>query len=187
MAAFSSIERPATNAQLSQYVRNDMPLSPPPYPGFFQVAYVTRDIAKAQAQFATTHGVARFLEMRDIRYPTAPGRVAHCHVSLAYVGATEIELIQPIDGDVGIYTEYLPQDGPIVRFHHLCRRFATREAFEDELASIRARNLDIPIRGDVDGIGSYYYCDMRAQVGHFVEGIFFDGLATDWLASIPRF
>ena len=71
-----------------------MPADTPPYPGFFQVAYVTRDIDRAQAQFAGTHGIARFLEMRDIRYPTGPGREAHCHVSLAYVGATEIEIIR---------------------------------------------------------------------------------------------
>lgn len=165
-----------------------MPFDTPPYPGFFQVAYVTRDIGKAQAQFAETHGITRFLEMHDIRYPTAPGREAHCHVSLAYAGATEIELIQPIDGDVAIYIEGLPPvDGPAVRFHHLCRRFATRQDFDDELVRLRAQRLRLPIRGNVDGIGSYYYCDMRALVGHFVEGIVFDDRAADWLASIPRF
>jgi len=165
-----------------------MPADTPPYPGFFQVAYITRDIDRAQAQFAGTHGIARFLEMRDIRYPTGPGREAHCHVSLAYVGATEIEIIQPIDGDVAIYVEGLPQaEGPVVRFHHLCRRFATREAFDAELDQLQASGRTLPIRGDVDGVGSYYYCDMRNLLGHFVEGIVFDDGASDWLASIPRF
>ena len=165
-----------------------MPADMPPYPGFFQVAYVTRDIAMAQAQFAETHGITRFLEMRDARYPTAPGREAHCHVSLAYVGATEIEIIQPLDGDVAIYMGGLPPaGGPIVRFHHLCRRFATREAFDAELDNLETSGLALPIRGDVDGVGSYYYCDMRNLLGHFVEGIVFDERASDWLASIPRF
>lgn len=164
-----------------------MLIETPPYLGFFQVAYVTRDIFAAQAQFAETHGIARFLEMHDIRYPTAPGREAHCHVSLAYAGATEIELIQPIDGDVEIYADGLPDEGIAVRFHHLCRRFANGADFEGELAALQARNLQLPIRGDVDGIGSYYYCDTRALLGHFVEGIVFDDRAADWLASIPRF
>lgn len=160
----------------------------PPYPGFFQVAYVTRDIAGAQARFADTHGITRFLEMRDIRYPTGPGREAHCHVSLAYVGATEIEIIQPIDGDVAVYTEALPDPGgPLVRFHHLCRRFATRAEFDAELDKLRGLGLSLPIRGDAEGIGSYYYCDMRASLGHFVEGIVFEDAAATWLASIPRF
>ena len=48
----------------------------PPYPGFFQVAYVTRDIHRAEAQFAQTHGITRFLQMHDVRYPTGPGREA---------------------------------------------------------------------------------------------------------------
>jgi len=165
-----------------------MPIAPPPFPGFFQVAYVTRDIKRAQAQFAETHGITRFLEMHDVRYPTGPGREAHCNVSLAYVGATEIEIIQPIDGDVAIYTEGLPDaDGPVVRFHHLCRRFATRAEFDAELARIEAMGLNLPIRGDVPGVGSYYYCDMRALVGHVVEGILFEDAAAEWLASIPRF
>lgn len=160
----------------------------PPYPGFFQVAYVTRDIKKAQAQFAVTHGITRFMEMHDARYPTGPGREAHCHVSLAYVGATEIEIIQPIDGDVSIYTDGLPDpDGPVVRFHHLCRRFATREAFDTELDKLHSLGLALPIRGDVDGVGSYYYCDMRQLLGHVVEGILFEDKAAEWLASIPRF
>lgn len=160
----------------------------PPYPGFFQVAYVTRDIARAQAQFADSHGIERFLEMRDIHYQTGPGREAHCHVSLAYVGATEIEIIQPIDGDVAVYVGGLPDaDGQVVRFHHLCRRFATRGEFEAEANRLTARGLELPIRGDGPGIGSYFYCDMRALVGHFVEGIFFEDDAADWLASIPRF
>lgn len=160
----------------------------PPWPGFFQVAYVTRDIARAQAQFADTHGIPRFLEMWDARYPTGPGREAHCHISLAYVGATEIEIIQPLDGDIEIYTEGLPDaDGPLVRFHHLCRRFKSRQEFDAELARLQARGLPLPIRGDVEGVGSYYYCDMRATLGHCIEGIFFDDKAADWLASIPRF
>ena len=160
----------------------------PPYPGFFQVAYVTRDIERAQAQFADTHGIARFMEMRDIRYPTGPGREAHCHVSLAYSGATEIEIIQPIDGDVTVYTGALPDlDGPLVRFHHLCRRFQTRAAFDMELDRLKAKGLTLPISGNAEGIGSYYYCDMRATLGHFVEGIVFEEAAADWLASIPRF
>lgn len=165
-----------------------MPSNTLPHSGLFQVAYVTRDIGRAQAQFADTHGIMNFMEMRDARYPTGPGREAHCHVSLAYVGTTEVEIIQPIDGDVSIYTDGLPDiDGPVVRFHHLCRRFATREAFDAELGRLKALGLSFPIRGDVEGIGSYYYCDMRAELGHVMEGIVFEEKAAGWLASIPRF
>lgn len=113
---------------------------------------------------------------------------AHCHVSLAYVGATEIEIIQPIDGDISVYTGGLPElGGPVVRFHHHCRRFETRAAFDAELNRLKAKGLPLPIGGDAEGVGSYHYCDMRASLGHFVEGIVFDEAAAGWLASIPRF
>lgn len=162
--------------------------SAPPYPGFFQVAYVTRDIVRAQALFAQTHGARSFLEMRDIRYAVGAGREAHCHVSLAYVGATEIELIQPIDGAVEIYVAGLPEEGgPLVRFHHLCRRFATRQEYQRQIEDFRALGKQFPIMGEAAGIGAYFYCDMRAELGHYVEGIVFDDDAAEWLASIPRF
>jgi len=160
----------------------------PPYPGFFQVAYVTRDIERAQSLFSQTHGAHRFMEMRDIHYETGPGRQAHCHVALAYVGAIEIELIQPIDGDVQIYRDGLPDEaGPVVRFHHLCRRFDTLAAYQTQLDGYRAAGRALPIVGKAEGIGSYFYCDLRDELGHYLEGIYFDEGAADWLASIPRF
>lgn len=165
-----------------------MSVADAPFSGFYQVAYVTRDIAAAEAEFGASHGIGHFMQLRDIRYATGPGRMAHCHVSLAYSGATEIELIQPIDGDVGLYLEGLPDEaGPVARFHHLCRRFATRDAFDAEVDRLLTAGVTLPIRGEMEGIGSYFYSDTRARLGHFVEGIWFETGAADWLASIPRF
>lgn len=158
-----------------------------PFPGFFQVAYVTEDIERAQRQFQATHGIPQFHELRDIHYQTNGGREAHCHVSLAYVGATEIELIQPIDGDVQLYRDFLPRDGSAVRFHHLCKMFDSDEAYDRQIEAFTQMGKSFPINGKAPGIGRYFYCDFRAELGHYIEGIVFEPDARPWLSSIPRF
>ena len=157
-----------------------------PYPGIFQVAYVTRDMDAAQARFRETHGIGHFLDMRDMRYATRNGRMACSHVALAYSGAVEIELIQPIDGDVEHYRQLLPEGGAVVRFHHLCRRFANEEALDEQVRIYADQGRHFPILADVEGF-KYFYCDFVAELGHYVEGIFFREQSLEWLASIPRF
>ena len=89
-----------------------------PRVGFYQVAYVTNELERALQQCARTHGAHQFARLPGLRYETGPGRAAICHVALAYVGDTEIEVIQPLEGDVGFYREVLPATGFALRFHH---------------------------------------------------------------------
>ena len=157
-----------------------------PFPGFFQVAYVTEDMDRAQRLFADTHRIPQFLEMRDMRYQTQGEKQAHCHISLAYVGAVEIELIQPLSGDVELYRDYLPRDGSAVRLHHLCRRFETEAEYDAQIEAFTRMGKRFPINGKAEGVGRYFYCDFRAELGHYVEGIFFEPGTRPWLDSIPR-
>jgi hypothetical protein len=159
-----------------------------PFPGFYQVAYVTSDFDRALAQFGVTHRVGSFMELRGMHYATGPGREAICDVALAYVGATEIEVIHPISGDVQVYRDYLPRDGTFaVRFHHLSRLFETKEELEQELAGFRLQGRAVPVDGSAPGTARYFYADFRPELGHYVEGIYFEPEARAWLASIPRF
>jgi catechol 2,3-dioxygenase-like lactoylglutathione lyase family enzyme len=158
----------------------------PPFAGVYQLAYVTRDIAAAQAFFGETMGLARFLAMRDIRYPTRDGREAHCHIALAYLGATEIEIIEPIDGDVQHYRDFLPDAPAVVRFHHTCRLFGSEAELERQVAIYRAMGRSFPIDASFAG-SRYFYCDFTADLGHYVEGIFMDESRREWLQSIPKY
>ena len=158
-----------------------------PFPGYYQVAYVTTDLDRAMALFGETHSVRRYLEMRGIRYQTVPGREAHCDIALAYLGATEIEIIRPLDGDVGLYREFLPADGGFaVRFHHISRLYDSEADFDRQIASYRNRGMQFPIMGAAPGNSRYFYCDFRAELGHYIEGIVFEPQARAWLATIPR-
>lgn len=158
-----------------------------PYDGFYQVAYITNDFERALQQFGATHGIREFMRLPRMNYVTGPGRAAVCNIALAYVGATEIEVIEPLEGDVQIYREVLPRDGTFaVRFHHLCRMYPTKEAVEAEIARHRAEGRAVPVDGAAPGSARYFYADYRAELGHYVEGIWFEPQARAFLAGIPR-
>lgn len=161
-----------------------------PIPGFHQVAYVTTDFDRALKVFAEVHRAKKFMELRDIRYPTGPGRVAHCNIGLAYVGATELEVIQPLGDDVQIYRDFLPAaagSGEVtIRFHHLSRFLETRQDYEQQLAAFQKMGKQIPIVGDFAGRASYFYADFRAELGHYIECITFTKEGREWVKEIPR-
>jgi Glyoxalase/Bleomycin resistance protein/Dioxygenase superfamily len=160
-----------------------------PYDGLYQVAYVTNDFERALKQFGDTHRIAQFMELPRMAYITGPGREAVCNIALAYVGAIEIEVIEPLEGDVQLYRDYLPKDGAFaVRHHHLSRLFDSREALERQIAAYRAQGRAVPIDGSSAGGGArYFYADYRAELGHYMEGIHYEPDARVFLASIPRY
>lgn len=158
-----------------------------PFAGYYQVAYVTTDLDRAMALFGETHGLKRWFEMRDIRYPTGPQREAHCDIGLAYLGSTEFEIIQPLDGDVKIYQDFLPDTaGFALRFHHISRMYDSEADLEAQVAKYRGQGKPFPIEGRVPGNSRYYYCDFRAELGHYLEGIWFEPDARGWMDQIPR-
>jgi hypothetical protein len=160
-----------------------------PYDGLYQVAYVTNDFERALKQFGATHGIAQFMQLPKMRYITGPGREAVCNIALAYVGAIEIEVIEPLEGDVQLYRDYLPKDGTFaVRHHHLSRMFDSREALERQIGTYRAQGRAVPVDGSSGGGATrYFYADYRAELGHYMEGIHFEPEARAFLASIPRY
>jgi hypothetical protein len=158
-----------------------------PSRGISQVAYVTNDFDRAQVLFAETHGITKFFEMRDTCYPTSEGREATCHIGLAYVGGVEIEIIEPLAGDVQLYRDYVPVDGFGVRFHHICKLYESDEAYDRAVSAYRKRGLRFPINGTMQGT-RFFYVDMRAELGHYVEGVTFSpDTRAAMLAAIPRF
>jgi hypothetical protein len=156
-----------------------------PIPGFHQVAYVTNDFDRALKVFAEIHRAKKFMELRDMRYPTGPGRMAHCNIGLAYVGATELEVIQPLDEDVQIYRDYLPQEFAI-RFHHLSRFLKTRQDYDEQFAIFQKMGKKLPVIGEFAGRASYFYADFRAELGHYIECITFTKEGWEWVKEIPR-
>lgn len=142
-----------------------------------QLCWVIDDIAVAEA-FHTEHfGVGAWTRMSDVRFGPAEatyrGKPADftAHVSLAYVGDLQLELIQPVTGE-SIYTEFLQAPGPggppfHGGLHHLC--FET----EDLAAAVeraRAAGLEILQQGVMaGGLMSFAYVDGARWGAPYVE------------------
>jgi hypothetical protein len=139
---------------------------------FHQIAYVTNDFDRALEIFRTEQGVTQFLELRGIRFPTGPdGAEAHCHVALGRSGGMELEIIEPIDGDVALYRDPLAGDGFQMRFHHVAQRLSDPAALEAVRARLVEQGHSFPVDGASNGM-SYFYADMRGSLGHYVEYIY---------------
>lgn len=90
-----------------------------------QLAWIVDDLEKAEATFAERDGVTRWTRLPDIHFgpeeTTLRGAPADyvAHISLAYVGDLQLELIQPVRGE-SIYAEFLAERGPGSHLHHVC-------------------------------------------------------------------
>ena len=106
-----------------------------------QLAWVVDDIDRAERELATSAGTPGWTRLADIRFePDAcrlRGRPADfvCHISLAYVGDLQLELIQPVSGE-SIYTEFLATHGP--GLHHGCWEVDDLDAVLGDVEPVQA-------------------------------------------------
>jgi catechol 2,3-dioxygenase-like lactoylglutathione lyase family enzyme len=154
--------------------------------GFLQVAYVTTDVEAAIEFFRTRHGVAHWARLCPIEIETLPGRAATLNIALAYVGAVQIELIQPLAGHDLVYREPLPADGFAIRFHHLAQLIDTEEAYERQRQDVAAQGVRIAVEGQSPGLARYFYSDHRDTLGHYIEHIHYSPTGLAGLAQLPR-
>jgi len=90
-------------------------------PYFFQTGYVVREVDVAEEWFQRVMGVPSFFRMENVAFGEGcsyRGRPADAvaHLSIGYLGETQIELIESVRGP-SIYTEFLERKGP--GLHHL--------------------------------------------------------------------
>jgi catechol 2,3-dioxygenase-like lactoylglutathione lyase family enzyme len=135
-----------------------------------QVAWVTDDIAATESLLRDQFGSGAWTRIPDVHFgpETCTFRGAPAdftvHVSLAYAGDLQLELIQPVSG-TSIYTEFLEHNRP--GLHHVC--------FEvDDLAAARARaeaaGLAVVQAGSMmDGAMEFAYVDGSAAGAPYVE------------------
>jgi methylmalonyl-CoA/ethylmalonyl-CoA epimerase len=89
-------------------------------PSFCQVAWVVKDIAKAEKFFMETMGIQRFMHLDNLAakdtegtYLGKPGNWV-INLYIAYARETQIELIQPVSG-ASMYQESLDRHGDAVQ------------------------------------------------------------------------
>lgn len=139
-----------------------------------QVALVVRDLDASMRHSADALGI-RSWEVHTFGPDWCPrmtfrGREQPYSMRMAFgqVGATQYELIQPLDGPT-LYHEFLETQGE--GLHHLGY---VVDDLEVEVAAMEAKGFAVIQSGwgyGVDGDGGYAYFDTEAALGCIVEGI----------------
>jgi len=142
-------------------------------PYFSQLAYVVRDLQAAEAWFEQTLGVPSTFRMENVTFGadcSYRGRPydAAVHISLGYLGETQIELIQPVRGE-SIYTEFLEQKGP--GLHHL--GFDVPD-FAASLDALRESGLEVVAQGRMGPGNEFAYLDCEGHGTSLIEILGFD-------------
>lgn len=140
------------------------------FDAFFQNAYITHDLARAETLITERHGITHWVHFEPEMevYTDADGfGPAHVKVALGWSGSLQIELIEPVSGNVRHYREVLPEDPADAspRFHHICMRVANWEATK---ALVAEKGWKIAYEGGVEGC-KFVYIDARDSIGHYVE------------------
>ena len=148
-----------------------------------QTAWVVPDIEATERFFVEHFGVKKWVRLTDIHF--APETCTYrdepadfvIHVSLAYLGDMQLELIQPVRGE-SIYADYLRDHGG--GLHHLCM---VPEDFDAAIAA--ADKVGIAQRGSMaDGAMQFAYVD-GAHVGvPYIELAKLEPMMSDFFESI---
>jgi len=143
------------------------------FPGRFrQVAYVTNDFDRALSNVTETTGVRHFLQLRDYEYIAGPGAIVRCHIAMALAGGVEIEIIEPRGGAQEIYRDRLGGAEFGLHFHHVAYGLPSLEVLTDLKARISAQGAPIALEGVAPEGLTYFYADLRASLGHYVEYVY---------------
>ena len=135
-----------------------------------QVAWVTDDVEATERLLSDQFGVRAWTRIPDVVFEASAttyrgrptGLVAH--VSLAYAGDLQLELIQPVSGE-SVHTEFLAANGP--GLHHVC--FETDDV-SAACVSAEAAGHTVAMRGSMmDGEIDFAYLDCATAGAPYIE------------------
>jgi hypothetical protein len=162
------------------------------YGGLFQMSYITRDLDAAMAHARDKLGIDGFHTSEseiDVLSYGEPKKLA-VRAAMANIGSRQFEIIQPVSGAIGIYTDEVDLSGHILNFHHTA--IAVRGGYEEW------QRLLAEVAESGDGIAylfpaeqhekqglAFCYVDTRHRIGHFTEFLWVDP-ALNGLHAIPQ-
>jgi methylmalonyl-CoA/ethylmalonyl-CoA epimerase len=152
---------------------------------FFQVAYVVRDVAAAEAWFGKLLGVPAWFRMENIAFGAgcshrgAPADYA-AHLSIGYLRDTQIELVEPLRGE-NLYSEFLAARGP--GLHHVA--FDVPD-FAASLAALAAGGLELLGQGRIGAGTEFAYFDCEAAGASVIEILGFDDGVRAFMEQLRR-
>ena len=149
----------------------------------FQIAYVTNDLRRAVSVFHE-QGVANIATFDDFTLEVDDGRNAVINVGLAYVGDIQLEIIEPVSGEVDLYRTWLPESFA-VRHHHFCHRLDSVAELESLQRSYEQAGTRIPLAARL-GETRLFYADTTELLDHYQEYAWVDSEAEQFMKTLPR-
>jgi len=158
----------------------------------WQLGYVTTDLDRAIEELGARFGLEHCVEvpsagatfMADDEVVPWTARFA-----MGARGGLIVELIEPIEAEVGFYRDALPADGSFaVRLHHLATFIESGDSeWERMRALLNGSGLRFDYTMTIPDRVRAGYVDTRAALGHFLEICqlqpedtdFFDGLVAE--------
>ncbi|SCW59689.1 Glyoxalase/Bleomycin resistance protein/Dioxygenase superfamily protein [Sphingobium faniae] len=157
----------------------------PPF-NIFQMAYVTDDIDMAVQAAGAAFGIDAFQVNRDMAIETGQG-IAIAHFALAFLGDTQIEVIQPAGGADDVYRQGVrARDGGLT-FHHAGALITDEGQWHAVVAAIERSGEPVPVRGAFGDLMHYLYVDRRATLGHHLEYMWRTPAGAAIFDGVPRF
>ena len=152
---------------------------------FHQVAYVVHDIEAAEAWHQKTLGIPIWTRLANIHFGekcSYRGQPANytAHLSLGYLGDTQIELIQPIRGD-NPYTEFLDEKG--AGLHHIA--FLVPD-FETCTTSLGNGGLPLLAEGSIGPGNRYAYFECQSAGASVIEIVDFDETTRSFMEQLKQ-
>jgi Glyoxalase/Bleomycin resistance protein/Dioxygenase superfamily len=137
--------------------------------GFYETAYVTRDLDAALDVLAKREGIKQFFAFAP---PASRGPVSHiAKVAKGFVGERMIEIIQPNPTVKSMFEGYVPKKLGQLRFHHLGYIVDGNAHWDAICLSAAKAGFPIAYEGFVEGMVRSIFFDTRNQLGHFSEYI----------------
>ena len=135
-----------------------------------QVAWVTDDLAATETLLRDQFGTGAWTRIPDVHFDREHSWLRGepqeftAHISLAYAGDLQLELIQPVSGR-SVHTEFLAGHGP--GLHHVC--FAVDD-FIAACARAEAAGVAVLQTGSMlDGEIEFAYLDGSAAGAPYIE------------------
>jgi len=136
--------------------------------GLYQIGYVTRDLDAGVRQLQAIHGIERFRIKRDVRGMAGMPEML-MHQAHVFIGAVQLELIQPAGGDDALYRDVCAADSGAIRHHHFGMWVDDEAEYAGLRAALAEQNIPVVFDAKIPDIGGAIYADTRATLGHYLE------------------
>lgn len=146
----------------------------------FQTAYVTNDLPRAVDEMCRRFDIPGFY-IGDVHgLAQLSGGEARIRAALAWVGTTQIEIIEPCGGNDALYRDFLSDSDFALRHHHFCGLIADQGDFDKGQSWFEDRGFPLAVSVKRETL-HVFYVDARPLLSHYLEYIW---IADDSLLTI---